>query len=73
MANLEHLKILGQGVETWNAWRDEHRDLSPDLSRADLSKAALREARKLTAGWSTYKRLSEARKALLIAWHEGGS
>jgi len=37
----EHLAILKQGVEAWNAWRQEHESISPDLSNADLSKAAL--------------------------------
>ena len=41
MANPEHLKILKQGVEVWNAWREEHPDIRPDLSGADLSGADL--------------------------------
>ena len=54
MANPEHLQILKEGVEAWNAWRDQHRDIRPDLtganltgtslSRADLSRADLSEA-----------------------------
>jgi len=36
MANPEHLKILKQGVEYWNKWREENRDVKPDLSGADL-------------------------------------
>ena len=32
MANEEHLKILKRGVEEWNAWREEHPDIRPDLS-----------------------------------------
>jgi TIR domain/Pentapeptide repeats (8 copies) len=42
MANPEHLQILRQGVETWNAWRDQHKDIRPDLFRADLGGADLR-------------------------------
>jgi TIR domain/Pentapeptide repeats (8 copies) len=44
MANPEHLEILKQGVEAWNEWRREHRDVSPDLSDADLSDADLTNA-----------------------------
>jgi hypothetical protein len=32
MANPEHLQILRQGVKAWNAWRRQHRDITPDLS-----------------------------------------
>jgi hypothetical protein len=44
MANEEHVAILRQGVEVWNAWRGEHPDVLPDLSKADLSRANLIEA-----------------------------
>ena len=37
MANPEPLAILKQGVETWNAWREEHPDRGIDLSDKDLS------------------------------------
>jgi uncharacterized protein YjbI with pentapeptide repeats len=37
MANQEHLEILKQGVEVWNRWREEHADIRPDLSEADLT------------------------------------
>lgn len=36
MANKEHLKILKQGVEVWNAWRREKPLIRPDLSGANL-------------------------------------
>ena len=36
MANPEHLKILKQGVESWNKWRKENPDVRPDLSEANL-------------------------------------
>jgi uncharacterized protein YjbI with pentapeptide repeats len=38
------LDILQQGVETWNQWREEHTDIQPDLSDADLRKAKLSHA-----------------------------
>jgi hypothetical protein len=41
MANPEHLANLEAGVDAWNAWRRESRDLSPDLSEANLSGANL--------------------------------
>jgi uncharacterized protein YjbI with pentapeptide repeats len=44
MANEEHLAQLKQGVEAWNAWREKHPEVQPDLSRADLSDTALRYA-----------------------------
>src|SRR6266567_736115 len=37
MANQEHLEILKQGAVVWNRWRDEHADIRPDLSEADLT------------------------------------
>jgi len=41
MANEEHLKILEQGVEQWNKWREENESIKPDLQVADLSGANL--------------------------------
>jgi uncharacterized protein YjbI with pentapeptide repeats len=41
MANPEHLQILKQGVEAWNAWREQNRDIKPDLTEADLTGADL--------------------------------
>ena len=37
MANPEHLKILGHGVEVWNRWREKNPQLAPDLKQARLS------------------------------------
>jgi len=31
MANEEHVAILKQGVEVWNAWREQHPDIRPNL------------------------------------------
>jgi hypothetical protein len=44
MANEEHLAIIRQGVKKWNEWREANLDILPDLSRAELCKANLREA-----------------------------
>lgn len=40
MANPEHLQILEQGVEVWNAWRRENESIRPDLHRTNLSTLA---------------------------------
>ncbi len=37
MANQEHMAILKQGVEVWNAWRKEHPEIQPDLSGIDFN------------------------------------
>jgi uncharacterized protein YjbI with pentapeptide repeats len=42
MANQEHLAILNQGVDQWNRWRKDNRNVEIDLSRADLSDTDLR-------------------------------
>jgi uncharacterized protein YjbI with pentapeptide repeats len=44
MANPEHLQLLKQGVEAWNAWRRQNLDIKPDLHRANLDEANLDEA-----------------------------
>lgn len=44
MANPEHLAILEQGVEAWNAWRHESSEL-PGLAGADLRGLELPHAR----------------------------
>ncbi|WP_159784404.1 pentapeptide repeat-containing protein [Sodalinema gerasimenkoae] len=44
MANLEHLSMLRQGVETWNQWRDINPHLIPDLYDADLRNYPLQGA-----------------------------
>ena len=41
MANSEHLQILEKGVEAWNQWREQHRDVRPDLRRVDFGSADL--------------------------------
>ena len=37
MPNAEHLLVLEQGVDSWNAWRRQRPQERPDLERADLS------------------------------------
>lgn len=41
VGNPEHIAILKQGVEAWNRWRKAHRDVTPDLTGADLAHANL--------------------------------
>jgi len=45
MKKKELLKIIMEGVETWNSWRSENPHPYPDLRDADLSEANLGEAR----------------------------
>jgi hypothetical protein len=44
MANPEHLEILKQGVDAWNAWRLKEIGIMPDLADADLIGAHLAQA-----------------------------
>lgn len=41
MANTKHLKILKQGVEAWNKWREENPKITPDLRNAKFKGAKL--------------------------------
>jgi uncharacterized protein YjbI with pentapeptide repeats len=41
VANREHLKLLGQGMEVWDEWRLKNSQIQADLSGADLSEADL--------------------------------
>jgi hypothetical protein len=41
MADDEHVALLRQGKDAWNAWRHENPDIRPDLRRAKLSYANL--------------------------------
>ncbi|MFQ5750487.1 MAG: pentapeptide repeat-containing protein [bacterium] len=41
MAVEKHLKILKQGVEAWNQWREQNPDIQPDLREASLRRAKL--------------------------------
>jgi pentapeptide repeat protein len=44
MANDEHVAILKQGVDSWNAWRGENPEITPYLGAANLSLADLSRA-----------------------------
>src|SRR5262249_52686247 len=44
MANEDHVNVLRQGVNVWNAWRDMNGSTQPDLSEADFSEADLSDA-----------------------------
>lgn len=44
MANQAQVERLMQGVTEWNQWREAHPEIQPDLSKARLSKANLRNA-----------------------------
>ena len=57
MANSQHVQQLRAGSASWNAWRQAHPDVKPDLdsadlSGADLSGANLHEARLFEANLS---------------------
>ena len=41
MANPEHLDKLKEGVDVWNAWREDNWEVRPDLSKAILVEANL--------------------------------
>jgi uncharacterized protein YjbI with pentapeptide repeats len=43
MANVKHLEVLARGRATWEQWRVKHPDVVPDLERADLRDADLRQ------------------------------
>jgi uncharacterized protein YjbI with pentapeptide repeats len=52
MADEEHLKILEQGVEAWNRWREENPNIRPDLSGEYLVGANLYRANLIRADLS---------------------
>lgn len=39
MLNAEHVAILEQDFQAWNAWRGEDASILPDLSRANVCDA----------------------------------
>ncbi len=52
MANEEHLKILKQGVDAWNQWREENPEIWPNLQWANLAEVDLNGANLSGAGLS---------------------
>src|SRR5262245_8391224 len=50
MANDEHVALLKQGVDAWNAWRRENPDIRPDLRGASLVGADLKHGLHWVAG-----------------------
>jgi hypothetical protein len=63
MANAEHLALLEQGPEAWNAWRDAHPGIAPELSGADLRGRRLLGA-KLAGAQLSRAHLAEATLSL---------
>ena len=72
MANEEHLKILGQGVKVWNAWRKENPKVQPDLTEASLVRADLAGV-DLTGADLTGAMLCQANLADAFAAHLAGN
>jgi hypothetical protein len=52
MAKRKHLQIQKQGVEAWNKWREQHYEIVPDLTGADLRDAHLIDAHLFRANLS---------------------
>src|SRR4030067_499963 len=67
MADEEHLKILKKGVNHWNLWRYDNRDVIPILIQADLSGAALSRAKLREANLSGAD-LSRAKLSNSLLW-----
>jgi uncharacterized protein YjbI with pentapeptide repeats len=44
MANEEHVALIKQGANAWNAWRRENPDVVPDLNEAIISGVDLQKA-----------------------------
>src|SRR5258708_3141898 len=58
MASQEHLEILKKGMEAWNRWRENNREVIPDLRGGNLIAADLHGARLDYAalGWANLER-----------------
>jgi TIR domain/Pentapeptide repeats (8 copies) len=64
MANEEHLAQLRQGVTNWNAWREKHPEILPDLSDIRLDRICLAKANLAEANFAkTFLRGTDLRKA----------
>src|SRR5947208_2723782 len=71
MADQQQLDLLQQGVEVWNAWRDQHPEILIKLSGTDLSGAHLSGAR---VGWTIFGDVDlRTVKGLETVIHEGPS
>jgi uncharacterized protein YjbI with pentapeptide repeats len=80
MANPEHLAILKQGVEVWNRWKAEHRDVVPNLGGVfgdptQLRDSYLREAEffHVYLDWVDFARGNLDRAMFDSAWLRGSS
>ncbi len=70
MANEEYLKILKQGVEAWNEWREKNPQITPDLTGANLNKADLTEANLYKANLTGAQDLTAKQLITTINWQE---
>lgn len=43
MANPEHTRVLAQGIEAWNEWREKNPEITPDLHRTKFYKVVFRK------------------------------
>jgi hypothetical protein len=75
MANPEHVKILKQGAETWNKWREENPEVKPNLREAYLRDAQLRDANLSGAdlggadlGWANLRNINLTWANLTRTW-----
>jgi hypothetical protein len=62
MADQDHLKILKKGVESWNHWRMENRDIRPNLTNVAFVGINLTDAKLNSVNFSQAN-LSEAKLA----------
>jgi uncharacterized protein YjbI with pentapeptide repeats len=67
MQNEEHLKILNQGVDVWNHWREVNPDIIPRLRGADLREALKRKEDTLLTSLNLER--ADLRKANLCETH----
>lgn len=51
MSNPEHVKIIKQGVDVWNAWRKKNPILKPGLNWVDLAGDIHRRGTRLFQGF----------------------
>jgi hypothetical protein len=58
MANPEHLKILEQGVKTWNRWREQNPKAIPELGGAHhgFRRGALQGGTPVSPKWAANRK-----------------